>query len=271
MKIAIMTDMEGVAGIMNHDDWVIPEGRYYECGKALLTEEANAAIDGFFAAGADEIVVIDGHGAGGVDPQLLDDRALLSRGWGVYHQFGLNENFDALAWVGQHAKSGALLAHMAHSGSFHVLEDKINGISMGEFGVCAAIGGFYGASAIFGSGDEAFAKEAKALIPQIHAAAVKRGVNMTEGANLNAAEYGRHTLGAVHMHPKRARAAIRKEAEKALRSFFANPENYQPLRLSPPYIFQQWFRAEKTGGAAARKVFRHESDIVAMFSSEAEI
>lgn len=44
MKIMIMTDMEGVAGILNHDDWVQPSGRFYEKGIRLLTGEVNAAV-----------------------------------------------------------------------------------------------------------------------------------------------------------------------------------------------------------------------------------
>ena len=39
MKIFIMTDMEGVAGVLDHDTWVTPQGRYYEAGKRLLTLE----------------------------------------------------------------------------------------------------------------------------------------------------------------------------------------------------------------------------------------
>lgn len=37
MKILIMTDMEGVAGILNHADWVVPAGRSYDKGMRLLT------------------------------------------------------------------------------------------------------------------------------------------------------------------------------------------------------------------------------------------
>jgi len=266
MKIAIMTDMEGVAGIMNSEDWVLPHGRYYERGKELLTEETNAAIDGFFAAGATEIVVIDGHGAGGIDPWLLDERAKLSRGWGVYHQFGLNAGFDALAWVGQHAKAGALLAHIAHTGSQNVLENKINGISMGEFGECAAIGGFYGAPAIFGSGDEAFVKEAKSIVPHIHAVANKCGVNQNDGADLDTKAYSANSLGAVHMHPKRSRAQIREASEYSLKSFYANRESYPPFRLNPPYVLETWFR--KDGDNLPYKITRrHDTDIVAMYGA----
>jgi len=269
MKIAILTDMEGVAGVMNRDDWVLPDGHYYERGKEFLTQETNAAIDGFFAAGATEIIVIDGHGAGGIDPWLLDERVQLSRGWGVYHQFGLNDNFDAMAWVGQHAKAGTLLAHIAHTGSQNVLENKINGISMGEFGECAAIGGFYGAAVIFGSGDRAFTEEAKTFTPHIHTVAVKYGVNLDGGANLDAQAYSQNSLGAIHTHPKRARALIRETAEKALRDFAANRSKYPPLRLNPPYIIETWFRAD--GNNAPHKITRrHDSDIIAMYIMPAE-
>ena len=65
MKIYLMTDMEGCAGILNFKDWVFPEGRYYDKGKRLLTLEVNAVAEGFFAAGADEVLVADGHGRSG--------------------------------------------------------------------------------------------------------------------------------------------------------------------------------------------------------------
>lgn len=80
MKILIMTDMEGSAGLLNFKDWISPAGRYYEKGKSFLTNEVNAAIDGFFEGGATEIIVVDGHGHGGIDPELLDERAVLRRG-----------------------------------------------------------------------------------------------------------------------------------------------------------------------------------------------
>ena len=269
MKIAIMTDMEGVAGVINFNDWVMPDGCYYERGKEFLTQETNAAIDGFFAAGATEIIVIDGHGMGGIDPWLLDERAMFARGWSINYQFGLDAGFDAMAWIGQHAKSGSLFAHMAHTGSTGVLEKKINGISMGEFGECAAICGFYGASAIFGSGDRAFSDEAKALIPHINTVTVKYGVNPTDGAECGAEAYSHHTLGAVHTHPKRARELIREAAEKALRGFAENREKYPPLRLNPPYIIETWFRAD--GDKPPYKITRrHDSDLIAAYGAPAE-
>ncbi|MCL2298601.1 MAG: M55 family metallopeptidase [Firmicutes bacterium] len=265
MKIAVITDMEGVAGILNFEEWTQPGAPYYERGKEFATLEANAAIGGFYEANPDlETVVVDGHGPGGIDPWLLDSRAQLSRGWGVYHQFGLDGRFDAVAWVGQHAKSGALLAHLAHTGSCDVLELKLGGVSMGEFGQCAAIAGFYGTPAIFGSGDRAFTLEAEALTPWIRTVAVKRGVNLTDGADCGADAYRRHTPGATHLHPSRARELIRAGAAQALRDFMANRDNYPPLRIEPPFICETRYRA------GHKETRRHGSDIVAMYSAPIE-
>lgn len=270
MKIAIMTDMEGVAGILNFEDWALPGGAYYEQGKMLLTEEVNAAVRGFFDAGADEVVVIDGHGHGGVNPILLDSRALYSRGWAVYHQFGLNDNFDAVAWVGQHAKAGTTLSHMTHTMSLDVIESRINGVSYGEYGRIAMISGFYGTPAIFGSGERAFVKEAKAITPHIHTVEVKYGVTLDNGINCTTEEYWVHNLAGVHVHPTVARERIYEGAKAALADYISNPDKFKPYCPEPPYVLETWYR-KKGENAPYKEIQRHDSDIVAMFSAPKEI
>ena len=44
----IMTDIEGVAGVLNSQEWTSPGHPYYALGKEFLTLEVNAAADGFF-------------------------------------------------------------------------------------------------------------------------------------------------------------------------------------------------------------------------------
>src|SRR3954471_6938375 len=63
MRVLIMTDMEGVSGIINWDQ-VNGGAPMYEEGRRLYTEEVNAAVRGAKAAGASEIVAVDCHGAG---------------------------------------------------------------------------------------------------------------------------------------------------------------------------------------------------------------
>lgn len=63
MKVFVVSDMEGVAGIVK---WQQVSGGHamYEEGRRLYTGEINAAVRGAKAAGATEIVVMDCHGAG---------------------------------------------------------------------------------------------------------------------------------------------------------------------------------------------------------------
>ncbi len=51
MKVYIMTDIEGTAGVLDFANWAQADGKYHEEAKMLLTEEVNAAIEGFCAAG----------------------------------------------------------------------------------------------------------------------------------------------------------------------------------------------------------------------------
>src|SRR5437870_9690143 len=77
MRVMIMSDMEGVSGIVQWEQ-VNGGAAMYEEGRRLYTEEINAAVRGARAAGATEIVVVDCHGAGGpyqfnsLVPELLD-------------------------------------------------------------------------------------------------------------------------------------------------------------------------------------------------------
>ena len=74
ISVYIMTDMEGVAGVLDFEHGTSPESRYYDLGKEFLTLEVNAAIEGFARGGATEFLVADGHGHGAINPKLLDAR-----------------------------------------------------------------------------------------------------------------------------------------------------------------------------------------------------
>jgi D-amino peptidase len=63
VKVFVVSDMEGVAGIVKWDQ-VTGGHAMYEEGRRLYTGEINAAVRGVKAAGATEIVVMDCHGAG---------------------------------------------------------------------------------------------------------------------------------------------------------------------------------------------------------------
>jgi D-amino peptidase len=234
MRIYLMTDMEGVCGMVNFEDWCSPDSRYYERGRALLTQEVNAAIEGFLAGGASAITVADGHGPGALDGTLLHPRAELLRGWPESWPFFLDPaQHDAVAWVGQHAKAGTCCAHLAHTQSFGYRDESVNGVSIGEFGQFALCAGELGVRAIFATGDRALVEEARALVPGIEAVAVKRGTQADPGHHLPERGYRCHTIHAIHLSPDEARKRIRQGAEEAVRR--ARLEGFGLLTLPGPY------------------------------------
>lgn len=232
-RIYIMTDLEGVAGVLNSEDWCAPESPYYDLAKEFLTNEVNAAVDGFIHGGANEIVVADGHGHGAIDSRLLDPRAELMRGWTGGYPFGLDETWDAAAWVGQHAKSRTELAHIAHTGNMGVLYLSVNGISVGEFGGLALCAGQLGVRVIFGSGDLAFTEEAEALVPGIETVAVKRGTSPGKGDDLDREAYRKKNAPAIHKQPRRACEMIRDGAVRAMSR--AKQEDFGIVDLHAPF------------------------------------
>ena len=266
MKIMIMTDMEGCAGILNHDDWVLPGGRSYDQGRRLLTQETNAAVDGLLEGGATEVVVVDGHGAGGIDPELLDARAQLLRGptqppW----PFGLDESYQGIAWVGQHAKAGTPYSHITHTQWFNYVDLAINGISIGEYGQMALCAMELGVPSILACGEQALALEAAALTPGVVTVPVKRGLLPDGLDHLDMDHYRRAKLGAVHLSPCQARAMIREGAAAAARRLRAEPQSFHYPTLSPPYVRTARFRqAGDTPAHRARD--EHATSIITLMN-----
>jgi D-amino peptidase len=247
MKLMIMTDMEGVAGVISGKDYLYPTGRYYETARRLLTEETNAAIDGFWAGGFRDILVCDGHGAGGINPDLLDERVRLQRGWGpATYPFGLDSSFDALAYVGQHAKAGTRFSHLTHTGWWSVVDQTVNGLSIGEYGEGALCAGELGVSLIFAAGEEALTREAAALTPWVVTVSVLQGVHPEAGDELSMDEYEVFHEAAIHLHPRRACQLIRQGAQQAAQRFSADRAAFPPLRcLQPPYHLHRVIRRRK--------------------------
>jgi D-amino peptidase len=266
MKVYIMTDMEGVCGVLDHDNWVLPSGRYYDDGKKLLTLEVNAAVEGFYAAGATEVFIADGHGAGGINQLILDSRTHLFKNF-LPEAFPcmLHAGFDAIAWVGQHAKAGTAYAHIAHTSWFNVLDYSINHVSVGEFGLMALCAASLGVTPIFGSGDEAFTKEAIALAEGIETIAVKKGLNPESGDEADCGEYRNRNIAAVHMHPEKARELIRDGAFKALRRFTQSRDSFHPPQMEPP--FKKSVRYRKDNDISAYEEYaEHPSDIIRLIN-----
>lgn len=235
MKIYMMTDLEGVAGVLNRNDWVHPESYNYEKAKSLLTMEVNAAANGLFRAGATEILVSDGHGRGGIQPDLLDSRLELLRGYPSGYPCELNKDFDCIVWIGQHAKAGTPFAHIPHTGNHYVIDLSINGISIGELGQLAMCAGVMGVKPILATGDKALCKEAKQLLPGIETVTVKEGLMSGRGDECTYEEYNSRNIAAIHKSPAKAREMIEEGAYRALKKYCENTDLFTDLTIDGPY------------------------------------
>jgi len=234
VRIYIMTDLEGVAGVQNYESWTRPGCPYYPLARQLLTREVNAAVDGFFAGGASSILVADGHGPGAVNVQDLDPRVEFMRGWPASFPLGLEEGgYDCLAYVGQHAKSRTARSNMAHTQSCRYLELSVNGTAIGEFGQLVLCASQLGVRTIFAAGEQALGREAEDLVPGIETVAVKRGTRPGRGDECSEAEYRARNGSAIHLHPERARGLIRAGALRA--ALRAREEDFGIAPLEPPF------------------------------------
>jgi D-amino peptidase len=175
-RILIVTDMEGVGGVNNADEQLLPGQRRFEESRRILTGELNAAVAAAKAAGASNIVVWDGHdGSRSLALDELDPHASLIQGRPTPANYYFSERlYDGVMFIGQHAMAGAKGGVLAHSQSFNVERITINGKPVGEIGQLAAVAGYFHIPVIMLAGDQAACEEILDLQPRAETVAVKR-------------------------------------------------------------------------------------------------
>ena len=179
-KVYISVDMEGISGITG-DDQTSAGGAEYGRSRKLMAEDANAAIRGAFDGGATDVVVNDSHGSQrNLLPEDLDPRARL-----ISHSFkrhgmveGLDETFDAVIFIGYHAKADSPRGLFAHTGSGVVKDVQVNGRSAGEGGLNTLMAHWYGVPVVMISGDDVAVEQQKEWTPAVKGVVVKRAINM---------------------------------------------------------------------------------------------
>jgi D-amino peptidase len=170
--IFLITDAEGVAGICRQDQ-TDPKDQEM---RQLLTGEINAAVDGLYAGGADDVIVWDGHdGSQTLSVLTIHPRSKLIIGdLGV--AMTLERKYAAIAFIGQHARAnrrGGLLAHSYSSLGIQTM--LMNGKPVGEIETRAALAGWFNTPVILLTGDQAAADDLHAIVPDAELAVVKEG------------------------------------------------------------------------------------------------
>ena len=184
MRVHVISDMEGVAGIVKWEQTTGGESLYEE-GRQLYTGEINAAVRGAKAAGATEIVVMDCHGAGAgwtfnsLIPEALDPDCeyVVQDEWTEYTEF-LEQGCDAALFVAMHARAGTRYGVHNHTISGRDYQNLwFNGTLVGETGINAALCGTWACPVLLVTGDEAACAEAQDLLGSgLTTVAVKRGI-----------------------------------------------------------------------------------------------
>jgi len=196
--VFVITDAEGVGGVCRQDQ-TDPKDQEM---RQLLTGEANAAVEGFLAGGADEVIVWDGHdGSQTLSTLTIHPKAKLLMG-ALGPSMLMDRHFSAVAYVGQHSKANVRGGIMAHSySSLGIQNMLLSGKPVGEIDVIAAMAGHFGTPVIMLSGDQAAANELHEIVPDAELAVVKEGV-------------GRYTC--ISLSAAAARDAIREAARRSM-------------------------------------------------------
>lgn len=226
MKVLISADMEGTCGVVAWVQVMPPDvvgtsrpssTVEYERARKRMTQEVNAAIEGALAAGADEVIVNESHdGMRNLIPEDLHrDIRLIT---GSDKQFSMMQGIDeegvgAVFFTGYHARAGTPAAPLAHSFTGFVQDIRVDGVSMGEYGLNALVAGHFGIPVVLVTGDDKAVDQTRELLGEsVVGAEVKKGYS---------------TTSAIHLHPARAQDLIRSSAEQAVKS----RESVQPYRL----------------------------------------
>jgi D-amino peptidase len=225
LKIHIITDLEGAAMVFGFHQTRGVDGTPAKAeAMRILTGEVNACIDGILDEDPKaDVLVWDGHGNGGIVYEQFHDEARLLPHRTTPAPYGLDETFDAVFFVGQHAMAGTPAAPLAHTYSSKTVEHyTLNGAPVGEFGMRAYMAGtLFGVPVAFLSGDDKAVMEAQALVPELVGVATKVGTGLE---------------GAVSLGPGKARKLIRKGAREAVKK--VRKGVIEPVRLEAPYEWE---------------------------------
>jgi len=214
--VFLITDAEGVAGVCRQDQ-TDPKDQEM---RQLLTGEINAAVDGLYAGGADDVIVWDGHdGSQTLSALTIHPRSKLIMGdLGI--TMTLERNYAGMGFIGQHARANRKGGIMAHSySSLGIQTMLMNGKPVGEIETRAALAGAFNTPVIFLSGDEAAADDLRAIVPQAELAVVKEGFG----------NYACQTLSATA-----ARQLIAERSRRAMQRI----NEIKPYKIEGPVTFQ---------------------------------
>lgn len=178
MKLFLSVDMEGITGLPDYT-FVDSSKHNYERARRIMTQEANAIIEGALSKGVKEVLVNDSHSKMNniLVEELHPEASLITGEVKPYSMVqSLDETFIGAVFAGYHSRAGQP-GVMSHSMIFGVRNMYINDVVIGELGFNAYVAGYYNVPVIMVAGDDGACKEAEGLIPNVETAVVKESIS----------------------------------------------------------------------------------------------
>ena len=240
MNVYISVDMEGVAGVAHEDqtDPINPAHAVeYARFRRLMTDEANAAIQGAASAGASRILVNDSHWLmrNLLAEELHEAAELISSGPKRLSMMeGVDGGFDAVM-LHRISRDGR---HPPRHHRPHLYRPdpqvKLNGRPVGELGLNAALAGCFGVPVAMVSGDQALAAEARELLGgDIEAVVVKEAVGRFSARSVSPAESCRRIRAGATRALQRKHAPFTLGSSVTLEVEFALTQHADNAELVP--------------------------------------
>ncbi len=189
--------------------------------RRLLTQEANAAVQGARKGGAVSFVVSDAHPGnafGNILPWELDSAAVLVRGFPrpLFMISGIDSTFGTLMFDGAVASAGSQ-GIMPHTFGFSAL--SVNGIPLNEVAVSALIAGEMGVSVSMVAGDDAAIAETQQMLGNGFVPVITK--------------YAVGRIAGITYSPAKVRQMVAAGAAEAVRREKAG--EFKPFTMARPY------------------------------------
>ena len=187
MRVFISVDIEGCVGVLDREH-TTRTGKDYGAARLRMTREAAAAVHGCVDAGADEVVVADGHGD--KVNLVLEEMPREARVvYGTTRLLGMMEGIDARCaaamYVGYHTAAGVpgQLSHTITSAAFYAV--RRNGEICSEFDLNSALAAELGVPSVMVAGDDQLAAYIRKHYPEVRTVTVKeyRGRSASRAAH----------------------------------------------------------------------------------------
>ena len=253
MRVYISADMEGITGVTSWDETVCGKDGYEEA-REQMNREVAAACRGALEAGADEVVVKDGHETAlNLKPDQLPRGTRLIRGWGAAPcemMLGIDRGrFDCAFFIGYHAEAGSAASPLSHTTEYGILQaSRLNGKPMGELDLNVLAASLCKVPPALVTGDQGICRKAEESYPGIRTVAVKEGIG---GATFN-------------LHPEEACELIERAAREAVEAgSFRCPEIPEQLKMELTFKSH-----EKARNAALFPGARRTGDCVVEYETD---